>query len=388
MYPDPAVRKVLIYRVGSLGDTIVALPSFHLIARAFPNAERVLLSENPQHAKATPASALLKGAGLIHGDMRYPGATRNLGDILRTLLEIRRYRPDVVVHLMPRFSAKATRRDALFFRLAGVRRIVGTIDKGSMKHGFDAATGLHEPYASLLARSIAELGDADPSNIANWDLHLSAAEKDTARQVLAPLEGKPLIVCGPGTKMQTKDWGQDNWQALIGRLYSRFPNYGLVTIGVEQESQICDFASLPWAGSKVNLAGKLSPRESAAVIAHAEVFIGPDSGPMHLASSVGVPSVCVFSSIGLPGEMYPFGSRNRVIYHRVECMGCHLLECIEMKKKCILSITVDEMESAILAVLSNTDEPAPASFAGHSLGGQLIHETAIAPATGDCASQS
>ena len=51
-------------------------------------------------------------------------------------------------------------------------------------------------------------------------------------------------------------------------------------------------------GAKVNLCGRLTPRETAAVLEHAEVFLGPDSGPMHLAASVGVPCVIAFSAQG------------------------------------------------------------------------------------------
>jgi len=50
----------------------------------------------------------------------------------------------------------------------------------------------------------------------------------------------------------------------------------------------------------VNLCGRLSPRETAAVIERARVFLGPDSGPMHLAASVRVPSVIAFSAAAFP----------------------------------------------------------------------------------------
>ena len=56
--PEPKVRKVLIYRLGSLGDTLVALPCFHLIERMFPGSERVLLTNFPVHAKAPAAAAV------------------------------------------------------------------------------------------------------------------------------------------------------------------------------------------------------------------------------------------------------------------------------------------------------------------------------------------
>jgi heptosyltransferase-3 len=352
LYPDRSVRKVLIYRTGSLGDTIVALPSFHLIARAFPLAERVLLTDLPMQAKAPTAMAVLGGTGLVHGDMRYPGATRNIGDIVRTMREIRRFHADVFVHLMPRHSLKDVRRDRIFFRLAGLGRIVGLPIAEVLKHRPDPATGMYESEASLLARSIAELGDAYPENLANWDLHLSAAEHETARLALSQFAGMPLIVCGPGTKMQAKDWGRDNWRALLSRLYARYPSYALATIGAKEEMEYCEYAACDWNGAKLNLAGRLNPRESAAVIGHAKAFLGPDSGPMHLAASVGVPSVIVFSAHAKPGVWFPAGKRNQVIYHRTDCMGCGLQTCVVMEKKCILSIKVDEVLHALHAVLT------------------------------------
>jgi heptosyltransferase III len=93
------VRRVLVYRLGSLGDTLIALPAFHLIARAFPQAERRLLTNLPIAAKAPPAAAVLDNTGLIHGYMRYTTGTRSIRELLRLALEIRRFRPDVFVYL-------------------------------------------------------------------------------------------------------------------------------------------------------------------------------------------------------------------------------------------------------------------------------------------------
>jgi hypothetical protein len=76
---------VLIYRLGSLGDTVVALPCFHLIARCFPQAERVLLTNFPVHAKATATAAVLGDSGLVHGYMRYTVGTRRIGELLRLM---------------------------------------------------------------------------------------------------------------------------------------------------------------------------------------------------------------------------------------------------------------------------------------------------------------
>ena len=255
---------------------------------------------------------------------------------------------------MPVRSLRDVKRDRLFFRFAGVRHFVGLPGEDELKHRFDPATGLYESEASRLARTIAALGDPHPEEIANWNLHLNASEKEVAARALSPLAGRPLIVCAPGCKMQANDWEQDNWRALSGRLYAKYPAYGLVMAGAAQDAAVCEYAAQQWAGAKVNLAGKLSPRESAAVFSHAAVFIGPDSGPKHLAASVGAPCVCVFSARGRPGIWFPLGERNVIVYHQPECKGCGLETCIEMKKICIRTITVDELEQAVEQVLEQS----------------------------------
>ena len=118
---ESPIRKVLIYRLGSLGDTVVVLPCFHLIARTFPQAERFLLTNFPVHAKAPPSAAVLGDSGLVHGYMRYSVGTRRVDELLRLAWEIRRFRPDLLVYLMPMRPAMNVRRDRMFFRLAGVR---------------------------------------------------------------------------------------------------------------------------------------------------------------------------------------------------------------------------------------------------------------------------
>jgi ADP-heptose:LPS heptosyltransferase len=352
---ESPIRKVLIYRLGSLGDAVVALPSLHLIARSFPAAERVLLTNFPVHAKAPAAAAVLGDSGLIHGTMRYTVGTRQVGELLGLAREIRRFRPDLLVYLMPLRPWKNVRRDRIFFRVAGVRRIVGLPDEAERVHRFDETTGLYESEAVRLAKTIAVLGESHPEDLANWDLHLNAQERAAAERALAPLQGRPLLVCAPGCKMQANDWEQERWRALLGRLYRRYPSYGLVMAGAKQDAAVCEYAAQDWASAKLNLAGRLNPRESAGVFSQAEVFLGPDSGPKHLAASMGTACVCAFGARNLPGVWFPPGTRNQILFHRPECSGCGLETCILEEKRCIRSVTVEEMEQAVGRVLDSAN---------------------------------
>ena len=355
MQPDTSVKKVLIYRLGSLGDTVIALPSLHLIERAFPQARRVLLSNVPVHAKAPAAAAVLDGSGLIHGYMHYTVGTRNPFVLLWLVLKIRRFRPDVLVYLAAPRGAGVAERDARFFSLCGIRRIVGLPVGDLAGNGHNPSTGLWEQEAARLLRCIEPLGQCDIHSLANWDLRLTGAENARADEVLAPLAGRPLIVCGPGTKMQAKDWGREKWRQLMAELSAAFPDRALALIGAKDDLAVSDYAAAGWKGPHVNLCGQLSPRGSAAVIRRAELFLGPDSGPMHLAAAYGVPCAIAFSAVDRPGRWFPVGKGHQAIYHNVECANCRLTVCVEKKKICIESISVEEMFQAALKAISSKE---------------------------------
>ena len=362
-----STKRVLVYRLGSLGDTVVALPAFHLVARAFPVAERRLLTNFPVQAKAPPAAAVLEGTGTVDGYFRYSAGSRSLRKLLRLWWEIARWRPQVLVYLGSARGVDSARRDAWFFRMCGISRLVGVPLTEEMQQNrwlpigtIPNDDGWFEPEAARLARNIAELGDARLDDPASWDLGLTAAEHARAGEAMAGLDGRLAIAVCVGTKMQSKDWGRENWRGLLSRLATLYPAHALVLLGAGDESDASEFAAAGWReaadadtrpGPVVNLCGKLMPRESAAVLARAVVFVGHDSGPMHLAAAVQTPCVAIFAARNKPRVWFPYGVGHRVIYHRVDCWGCGLDTCIAEKKKCLTSVTVDEVATQVRELL-------------------------------------
>lgn len=341
-------ERVLIYRLGSLGDTVAALPALHLVARRFPNARRLLLTNAPVHAKAPAASAILKDSGLVDGFISYPVGLRSLVAMTRLWWKIRSFRPQALVYLTESRGEKTIRRDQRFFRLCGISHFFG-LPLGELAQPlYLPERGLWERESARLVRTIRDLGECDPEELRNWDLGLTEAEKIAARKALAPAAGKPLVVCGPGTKMQAKDWGEENWRQLLAKLSEALPGHALALVGAREDESVSQRAASGWRGPVVNLCGRLTPRETAAAMCGAELFLGPDSGPMHLAAAAGVPCAIVFAARTRPGIWYPVGRANRIVYHEVDCAGCNLETCIEQKKKCLTGTTVDEMLTAAL----------------------------------------
>ncbi|HEU5341111.1 glycosyltransferase family 9 protein [Edaphobacter sp.] len=347
------IKRVLIYRLGSLGDTVVALPALHLIARAFPQADRRLLTNFPVNSKAAPAATILENTGLVHGYFHYAVNTRNPLALLSLWWQLIRWRPQVLVYLAAKRGIGAARRDAAFFRICGVPRIIGVPLTEDMQQNRPEPNQSFEPEASRLVRNIAELGEADLDDPEGWNLHLTHEELAKAAEALRPASGRPILAVSVGTKRQSKDWGRENWRALLDVLVTQYPHHELVLLGSADEAAASEYAAAPWRERSpvINLCGQLTPRESAAVLTHACIFLGHDSGPMHLAAAVGTPCVAIFSARNKPRVWFPYGKQHRVIYHRVECWGCNLETCIIEKKKCLTSITVPEVLEQVRALL-------------------------------------
>lgn len=366
----PSARRVLIYRLGSLGDTVIALPCLHLIARSFPDAERALLTNIPINATAPAAATVLGSSTLVHRYFEYPVQTRNLFVLGRLMLTLRQYKPDVLVYLAAPRGEAALDRDVRFFRLCGIRSIYG-MPAGELALNLkDASSGLQESEAHRLARSLKSMGDARLDDPASWDLQLTREELSYGEETAASFAGNPYIVCAPGCKAQANDWEDPNWAALLAQLSGRLPNLGLLLMGAASDFERNARLARSWKGRAFNISGTTNPRQAAAILVHAAMYLGPDSGPMHIAAAMGTPCVAIFSARNPAGIWYPSSYRNgpqhHPLYHRTDCSPCGLVTCTVEKKRCILSIQPSEILGIALRVL----EPA---FRTQSLLQQTLH---------------
>jgi ADP-heptose:LPS heptosyltransferase len=350
---EPGISRVLIFLLGSLGDALVALPSLHLIRRRFPQAQRRVLANAVDSAKAVALTSLLDGSKLVDDYYIFPSRSPD-GGRLRSMLslgrEIRHWKPEVLVYLHEQRGFGIALRDAVIFRALGISRLVGVPLSGSLRRPVLDASRNFESRPHYLRRALAPLGDPRLSDRASWDLLITAKERARARQAIDSLQGCAGILCmSIGTKIDANDWGDAKWSKLLAALGTKLPGWGLIALGAAVERERSSALLAHWKGRSVNLAGQLTVRESGAVLQACRAYIGHDSGPMHLAAAVGTPCVAIFSARNLPGRWFPFGDNHHVFYKRTECAGCGLFHCVEQRKKCIDAITVDEVAGAVLA---------------------------------------
>src|SRR5277367_344154 len=101
------IKNVLVYRLGSLGDTVVALPCFHKIKEVYSDAFITILTNRPVATKAAPLEAVLGTDFFFNNIMAYPVGTRNVFVLIALIRQIRQLKIDVVVNLTAIRSKKA-----------------------------------------------------------------------------------------------------------------------------------------------------------------------------------------------------------------------------------------------------------------------------------------
>ena len=315
-----AQQRVVIYRLGSLGDTVVALPCFHKVAKVWPDAERIVLTNFPVSSKAAPLEVILREGGLIHAAIAYPVGTRSVAKLWRLATHLRSLHADVLVYLTPPRGFRNAFRDWLFFKFCGFKDIVGvplTDDLQKCRRVAaenSSVVQVEERECERLARCLRALGTVDLDDPAMWDLRLTDRELRAGAAVLAPLNSTPYFAINMGGKAKEKDWGLSNWRALLMRLSGQYPDAGLLIVGAAEDSERAEHLAGTWAGPVIDACGRLSPRESAAAMRNAVAFIGHDSGPLHLAAVTGVRCVGLFGNLNRPNRWHPRGQHHRIIH--------------------------------------------------------------------------
>lgn len=248
--------------------------------------------------------AILENSGLCDEAISYPVGTRSARELAKVRQTIRQIQPQVLINLAAGRGLLKSLRDYLFFRSCGIKKIIGAPLRRRDLQVRQMDDGSFEPESQRLASRLAALGVINLSDQRLWELGLTQAERNQASELLPANQGG-FIAVGVGTKLPVKDWGEENWGKLLALLSKEMPETKLILLGAPDEWERSEKLGQIWAGGHINLCGKTSPRVSAAVLERCKLFIGHDSGPMHLASVVGTPTLGLFSWLNPPGQWFP-----------------------------------------------------------------------------------
>lgn len=356
-----AAGRVLVFRIGELGDTLIALPALRAIRDSFPLAHVALLGNADGRGRHIRPQQVLPPQGLVDEWISYPSDYRGaFSDRLGLLWKLRRGRYDTLVYLAPRRRAdKAVRRDLLFFRLAGVRNVIGQQGFLPMPESLCGELPNVEHETDHLLRRLSLGGiPVPPTGKAQFKLELTEDEqRETGLWWQKNIPGNVprnrvdrVVGFGPGSKWPSKVWPEERFLEVGHQLIQSrdvFP----VVFGGSENRELGDRLINAW-GRGANAAGELSVRQAAVALSDCRLYVGNDTGTMHLAAAVGTPCVAIMAAIDWPGHWNPYGAGHTVLRRSMPCEGCLLHVCEREAMRCLKEISVADVVSACIKTLS------------------------------------
>ena len=345
-------RSILVFRVGLLGDTLVALPAIDAIRKRFPGRRLVLLTSPPANRAWVCAWEVLGPTGWFADVVYYEPSLRsprNVARLAATAAALRRERFESAFVLAPPRTRRQALRDRLFFRaVLGIPLCFSAppLDVSQLR-------GTTSEREGVRLLRVVDPAACDAS-VDAFRLRIPSHERETAVRTLLDAGVRPgarLVALAPGSRMPAKHWPEERFRSVGAAILARFPDVTLVAIGGAEEQSLCARLCAAWGPRAHNLAGRLSVFGSATVLARCIAYVGNDSGPMHLAAMVGTPCIAVFSAREARGRWHPFGSQHILLRKETECAGCMLEECEIEANRCLTGIGADEVARAAVRAI-------------------------------------
>ena len=357
---DPeSIRRILVRANNWIGDVVMISPALKSLREAYPWA-RI-------EAVSLPGLAgCFAGHPWVDGVVVYDPKGRDRGPLgfLKMASELRRNRYDLAVLFQKAFGA------ALMARLAGVPRRVG-FDTDRRKllltHAIPETDRLrrihHVEYFLEVARAAGCAVDGLPRRVY---FTLDQADRDFASHLLLRAGAARfalLAAFAPAASKAPRAWHAERFAALAGELVQR-RNAGIVVVGgpADREAARPILEAAGVAG--IDAVGSSTVRQMAALIERCGLFVGNDSGPMHVAAALDVPVLALFGP-GTPSKTAPYMRAERYIAltNNVACSPCRqdfFRECepsAANKPMCLETISIRQASAALDQLLGRVSVP-------------------------------
>ena len=340
--------KILIRSTNWIGDAVMSLPAIRAVRARLPAAEIVVL------ARPWVADLYARETG-ISRVIPYNAAPgfHDLSGKLRVARVLRRERFDCAILLQNAFEAAAVAR------LAGIPRRIGYARDGRGMLLTDAIAvprsdeiPRHERFYYLeLLRRAGLIEEIPPSDAVRLEGADDARASGAARFAQLNIT-EPVIGVSPGAAYGTaKRWLPERFaEAAIET--ARAQGGSVAFFGSAGERELCQTVAQMVGQAGVgthNFAGKTTLRQFIDLAAACRVFLTNDSGAMHIASALGVPTVAVFGATD-DSTTGPTGALARVVREPVECSPCLLREC-PIDHRCMTRVPAARVAEVALELL-------------------------------------
>jgi predicted lipopolysaccharide heptosyltransferase III len=337
-------KNVLVIKLRYLGDVLLATPTLRALKAGIPGVRLTVMVNRG-------TESVLEGNPDI--DEVLPLDRGSFLSQCRFAINLRRRRFDAVIDLTD------ADRSAVLSWISGAPVRIGFNDEGRWRGHCYTALVQSAPSSHRIERDLAAL---TPLAIDATDLAprfgFSSADEAGADELLKSLNvlpERPIVVMQPGARYWFKAWPPERFSSLADRLVEAHGCQVLIGGNADEVGLAQEIARLSEHPLKV-LAGRTSVRQFAAVVKRAALFVGNDSGAMHIAAAVGTPVIGLFGPSN-PQEWGPRGKQVVTIHKGLDCRACFHPSCRRGEENCMKLISMEEVLEAARPFLQLKGRP-------------------------------
>lgn len=344
-------QKILVRATNWIGDAVMSLPALEALRTRFPTTEIVLVTKPWVSDLYRNHPAVSRR--IVYDPEGEHGGSRGFWKFVQAL-HMERF--DAAILFPNSFHAAWMAWCARIPVRVGYARDSRSALLTEALEAPPAAAYGHQAYyyLHLLFRAgfIDKVEPLEP--VEKTRLFLEDAEKVWATKQLEALglQGpRFLIGLNPGAFFgPAKRWLLDRYAALADRLIGAL-NADVLIFGSPAERPLAKEIARAMKRAPMSVAGETTLRQLMALLAQCRLVVTNDSGPMHLATALGVPVVVIFGSSD-ERATGPLGRRARVVKHPVVCSPCGLREC-PIDFRCMKGVTVDDVYQAVVGLVED-----------------------------------
>jgi heptosyltransferase II len=345
---EKAGKRILVLRYRFIGDTILTIPFLRNLRRAEPDAyiAWVVAPGSSDVVQGIPYvdELIFWDPVTIHADSR--GGHRTWWEKLAYVRMLR------VKHFDTAYVLKRSFSSAIMALLCGARKRVGFATEG---RSFMLTRGVPYNRNQHEVENFLDVLRADGIQILDDHLEAWITDDETAAAMAILLQSgfqnsELLVGMHPFASSKGKRWPLERYAELSHHLAA--DGYRPLVLGAQNERQEFDDASGSFSPMSINAVGRCDLRVTLALLKKCQLYVGNDSGIMHLAASAGLPLVTIFGSTS-PQLFGPWGKKATIVSAALPCAPCRqkfFTECQPSERgypPCLEAVTVEMVLSSL-----------------------------------------
>ncbi len=348
-------QRILIVKLGSIGDIVHTLPVLRTLRTRFPNAFIAWVVEEKLADLLYENEDLDEVIIISTKRWRKNLNLSSLSEAMETIRSLREKSFDLVLDF------QGLIKSGVVSFLTGAKNRAGF----SRKDCREKANAL---FTNHKARPFPQTGHVVDKNLSllkkfqieNFQIEFLLKSSPEAKASIdnfcdnnVDFFKKPVAAVNPGVGFPTKQWALDRFARIADKVYRELNLNILLTWGPGEKEKVEEIASRMQENCLI--APPTTILESIALYEKLNLFIGGDTGPLHICSALGIPTVSIFGPTD-PGRNGAYGPKHTTAFKKLSCSFCYKRKC-PTQNECMLELGEEEVFEAILKNPYNATNP-------------------------------